>query len=320
MRKILILTLMLSLFLCLASCKDNGKNSDGGVSGGDNNTQNIYVDSVYGLKYELTTDGRYYTVIGASAAHTDLYIPDSYNGKAVKSIAIGAFSGNTAIKTLTVAEGVEKIGSRAFFGCTNLESVKLPKTLEKIDSSAFEGCSDIITLVFGKGVTDIGKNAFLGCDGIANLYYEGTPSDYSKITGTTWCELKYETRYTYSKSYPTASGYYWCWSEAGEPLIWEDYIGTSGLRFELSADGTYYKLTGMPNSESKSIVIPKAHNGLTVKEIDAMAFIGAEMREITIPETITKISGSAFKLCRFLESITLKRATSLALIPGILAT
>ena len=308
MKKLLIALLSLTLIFAFCSCGIFAKDEpDTNKSENDSAGTNPTVEEK--LKFEKTPVGRYYTVTGIGTySGTDVVIPKLYNDRAVKSVSADAFAGNTRIKTLTVEDGVEKIGANAFSGCTSLESIRISKTLEKIESSAFENCSSVKTLIFGKGTQEIGKNAFLNCSAIENFYYEGTVSDFRNITGFTWYALEYKNQYFYTKDYPSAAGYFWYWSDGGVPLVWEDYIGNEGLKFEISDDGTYYKVTGNSNSTDKIVLLPKAHKGLPVGEIDAMAFVSASLEEIILPETLTKISGAAFRWCSKLERINLPSA------------
>lgn len=309
MKKILLTILSLTLAFSLASCK---KTKDGAEGGNDNNeplTQTpapVTYFTEQGLELAKTPDERYYTVVGIGRyTATDLVIPNDYNGVAIKEISDSAFLGQAQIKTLTVSSGIEKIGSKAFCGCTSLESVTISKNLEKIGSSAFENCIAVKTLVFGSGTKEIGKNAFLNCASIENLFYEGALKNFRDTTGITWCALKAQNQYYYTQSYPSGAGFFWYWSENGEPLVWEDYIGNEGLKFALSDDGLYYKVTSNSDMSDKKVVIPKAHKGLPVKEIDAMAFVNSSVQEIVIPETVTKISAAAFRWCSNLKSLTL---------------
>ena len=302
MRRFLLLLLTLALTLCLASCgkdkKENESVDEDSVGGEVNAEENT-------LAFEKTLDGRFYTVVGIGTYTSEhLVIPSTYLGVAVESVSDGAFSNNVNIRTLTVESGVKKIGASAFSGCTALQSVDIASTLQKIGSSAFESCTSLKTLIFGSGVTDIGKNTFLGCP-VESFYYEGTQKDLSSITGMTWCELDYGVKYLYYEESPAASGYFWHRAENGSPLVWEDHIGTEGLRFALSDDGSCYKVTGIASLTEKIVVIPRAHKDLPVGEIDSMAFVGSYMREITIPDTVTKIHGAAFKMCAYLTSVKL---------------
>ncbi|MBE6537105.1 MAG: leucine-rich repeat domain-containing protein [Ruminococcaceae bacterium] len=305
MKKILIALLSFALIFAFCSCglfdKDETEKNEG-----ENNVGTVIPPEPETLKFEKTPDGRYYTVVGIGTfTGENIVIPKLYKSRAVKSVSDGAFSGNTHIKTLTVEDGVEKIGANAFSDCTSLESVRISKSLEKIGTSAFENCASLKTLIFGRGTEEIGQNAFLNCSSINEFFYEGSLSDFINITGSTWCELEFETQYLYTNDYPTAAGHFWHWGEDGNPLIWEEYIGNEGLRFEISEDGTYYKVVSNSNTADKYVVIPKAHRGLPVGEIDAMAFVSASVQEIVIPETVTRISGAAFRWCANLKSITL---------------
>ena len=298
MKKLLV-TLLAFTVLFLVSCsRDEDEGVEKNDAGGDAVAENTLV-------FEKTLDGRYYTVVGIGTYTGDhVVIPGTYNGVLVESVSDGAFSGNTSIKTLTVESGVKKIGASAFSGCTSLMSVNIAPSLEKIGSSAFENCTSMKTLIFGNGVTDVGKNTFLACP-IESFYYEGTQAELGSVMGLTWCELKYGEKYFYSEGTPSASGYFWYKGDDGAPRVWLEHIGTEGLKFELNGDGSCYKVTGISDSTKKSIMIPRMHKDLPVGEIDSMAFVGSYMREIMIPDTVTKISGAAFKSCYYLTTVTL---------------
>ncbi len=300
MRRFLFLMLTLALVLCLFSCGDNKADEDS-----DNTADEGSEIGTNGLAFKKTLDGRYYTVVGIGEYTSEhLVIPSTYNGVLVESVSDGAFAGNVSIKTLTVESGVKKIGASAFSGCTSLTGVHIASTLQKIGSSAFESCSSLKTLIFGRGVTDIGKSTFRACP-IESFYYEGTVADLSAVTGLTRSELEYGARYFFSEEAPSASGCFWHFGENGEPSVWVDHIGTEGLKFEISEDGSCYKVTGISDLTKKSVVIPRAHKELPVGEIDAMAFVGSYLREITVPDTVKRISGAAFKSCAYLTSVYL---------------
>lgn len=68
------------------------------------------------------------------------------------------------------------------------------------------------------------------------------------------------------------------------------------LEYTLSADGTYYIVSGVGNCTDKNLVIPSEHNGLPVKEIGDNAFRDCTWIEsATIPESIERLGcGAAF--------------------------
>lgn len=67
----------------------------------------------------------------------------------------------------------------------------------------------------------------------------------------------------------------------------------SYLEFELSADKTYYIVTGL-KTEKAAIEIPSSFRGLPVKEIGKSAFLRGTFTSVVIPDSITKIGQSAF--------------------------
>ncbi|MBQ2833496.1 MAG: leucine-rich repeat protein, partial [Clostridia bacterium] len=64
----------------------------------------------------------------------------------VTEIGANAFSGNTAITSVTVLDGVTVIGESAFEGCTSLNSANLPDTVEIIGVRAFANCTSLSSM------------------------------------------------------------------------------------------------------------------------------------------------------------------------------
>ncbi len=76
---------------------------------------------------------------------TDIVVPATYAGKRVV-ISKDSFSGNTAITSITLSEGITEIGVCTFEGCTSLEMIVIPVSVTKIDIYAFNGCDALITV------------------------------------------------------------------------------------------------------------------------------------------------------------------------------
>ena len=55
----------------------------------------------------------------------------------VTSIGSGAFSGCTALTSVTVTSTVTRIGSHAFESCSSLKEISLPDSISRIDENAF---------------------------------------------------------------------------------------------------------------------------------------------------------------------------------------
>lgn len=78
------------------------------------------------------------------------------------------------------------------------------------------------------------------------------------------------------------------------------------LAFRLSADGTYYVVTGYSDPRHTDIVIPDTHDGLPVKEIAPRAlYFHPAMRTLTIGDNVERIGAYAVSDCNKLVSVTL---------------
>ena len=84
-------------------------------------------------------------------------------------LASGAFSGCTALVTVTLPEGLLAIGPYAFAACTVLENLQLPTTLERIDQYAFAECATLTAMTVPAGVVHIGAHAFDKCTALSSV-------------------------------------------------------------------------------------------------------------------------------------------------------
>ena len=131
---------------------------------------------------------------------TDLVIPDD-----VTSIRDYAFCGCSNIKSVTIPDSVKTINSYAFSNCSSLKSITLPNSITSINDYAFNGCEGITNIIIPDSVTSIGYGAFMSCYGLtsvtipdsvtnidsyafywcsklSNLIYNGTVTQWSKIS------------------------------------------------------------------------------------------------------------------------------------------
>ena len=118
----------------------------------------------------------------------DIYIPATAKllGKKyrVTEIRDRAFSDNTEISSIEIADGVEKIGYKAFSGCSLLEKAIVPESVSEIGEMSFNECSLLKELYLGRGITKIGANAFAGCASLKTVNYGGNRDMLSAITGS----------------------------------------------------------------------------------------------------------------------------------------
>jgi predicted small secreted protein len=92
----------------------------------------------------------------------------------------------------------------------------------------------------------------------------------------------------------------------------EELVYTNGLKFTLSADKSYYSLTGIGTLTETDIIIPQVYNNLPVTEIGSAVFRrNADITSVVIPYTVTKIGSYAFSDCASLESVVFEEESEL---------
>lgn len=102
------------------------------------------------------------TLIRYFGSDADVHIPAG-----VTEIYLEAFTGNDAVRTITVPEGVERLRVQ---GCRNLQAVTLPGTLRRLGAYAFSECPSLTSITIPTSVTEIEGNAFTFCHALAEIH------------------------------------------------------------------------------------------------------------------------------------------------------
>ncbi len=119
----------------------------------------------------ITRIGKY-AFTGCSAMHS-VSIPDS-----VTEIGEEAFAGCSALESVTIPGSVAEIGEGAFAGCRALESVTIPDSVTEIGEFAFLYCESLESVTIPNSVTKIGEYAFSNCSALKSVTI---PSSVTKI-------------------------------------------------------------------------------------------------------------------------------------------
>ena len=85
-----------------------------------------------------------------------------------------AFSGRTALVSLSISSSTTNIGNRAFYGCKSLKTASLGSKLEILGDEAFSGCSALTSVSLGSKLKTIGNSAFKGCTWLASATFPET--------------------------------------------------------------------------------------------------------------------------------------------------
>lgn len=126
------------------------------------------------FSYRLNATDGTAIITGYEGSASEIVIPSQIVDRGfsyqVKAIGERAFSGNSAIRSITIENGVETIGRGAFSGCNRLESVKLSDSLSWIGSDAFSGCG-LQSIRIPDSVYYIEDRAFQNCTQLSEIQF-----------------------------------------------------------------------------------------------------------------------------------------------------
>ena len=215
---------------------------------------------------------------------TELDLPDG-----LKSIGNYAF-GESGISAIDLPETLTALDVSAFQLCKNLTSIRIPSGVRTLSSNMFYGCDALITVELPEGLTEIGSKAFSGCEALEQITFGGSA---------------FEWNYLYKAS---------DWDEGLETydiVFLKEPVASHDLSFQLSADGTYYIVTGIGKCQDIDLIIPAMHEGLPVLEIGESAFYNCnDLVRVTIEEGIQTIGAHAFSSCAYLTDVELPQSVT----------
>ncbi|MCD8309419.1 MAG: leucine-rich repeat domain-containing protein, partial [Clostridia bacterium] len=251
------------------------------------------------------TIGNSVTSIGSFAFDDCTSLTSVTIGNSVSSIENYAFDHCTSLKSITISDSVTSIGWLAFCVCSSLESVYYTGTAEEWNSIIIESGNDYLTS--------------------ATIYYysetqpSGSGNYWHYVDGeiVIW-EVIIHTEHTYEGySYDDDNHWQVCsvceeQTEAEAHTYGSDNIcaicglkkSSTGLKYVLSSDGTYYSVRGIGDCTDTDVVIPLTYNGLPVTEILAFAFMNnTTLTSITLSDNITSVSSGVIRGCTSLINI-----------------
>lgn len=240
----------------------------------------------------VTVDGVVYSLSNTTAtvasqsknnALTDVIIPEciEYEGKSyyVTSITTSAFSGCTALTSISIPGSVTSIGNAAFSGCTALNNI------------IFEDGEETLSL----GYESTGRGLFYDCP--LETLHIGRSISYNTKTSSNTTTYGYSPFYnkttikniTFGKYFKKIPNYAFSGCSNIKSLILPDSLATLG-------SNAFYGCSSL-----QTIDIP---NSATFTSIGASTFSGCtSIQEILIPKSVTSIDGSAFVNCISLKKV-----------------
>ncbi|MDE5592901.1 MAG: leucine-rich repeat domain-containing protein [Clostridiales bacterium] len=261
-----------------------------------------------------------YSVAGrgnVGAFVTDIFIPQSYNGKPVMSIGESAFRGCVGLTSITIGDSVTSIAERAFFDCSGLTSITIGGNVTSIGNSAFYNCSGLTGIEIPNSVTSIGDHAFRGCVGLTSIEI---PNSVTSIGESAFygCSGLTSIKIPNSVTSIEESTFYNCNSLASIEIpnsvtdIGEmAFFGCRDLISIAVQDGNikYHSKNNCLIDTNNKILILGCKSSIipddgSVIDIGDNAFYGCSgLASIDIPNYVTGIGAYAFSLCGGLTSI-----------------
>ncbi len=256
----------------------------------------------YIIPSTVTTVGNF--AFSGYSALMSVTIPSS-----VTSIGSHAFTDCSGLMSVSIPSSVISIGTSAFSGCTSLTSLELPSSATSIGNEAFEGCNSITSIVIPPTVTSIGSSAFKGCSSLATI---SIPSSVSSIGRNAFEDCKGMTSVVIPTSVISIgkSAFKNC-SSLASILIPSSVISIGVSAFEGCSSlttvniptsiisigtSTFANCTGLT-----SVNIPTSVTSIGVSAFENCVGLTA----VTIPSSVTIMGTSSFAGCSSLASIIL---------------
>ena len=200
-------------------------------------------------------------------------VPEKIDGKTVTMIEVDCFNGCENLKSVKIPESVTVIEDYSFYHCKNLESITIPKNVKNIGFQAFCGCFKLEEVTIPASVNEIEAFAFEGCNSM-KAFHVAKENQYYKDEDGILFDIEGKTLIVY----PSAKE------------------GTSYTVPDGCTRVDDYAFMGCTHLESINI------DNITELGEDAFYYC-TSLKNIRVPDTITKFEGSVFGNCSSLESI-----------------
>ena len=278
-------------------------------------------DTATGWSYTVNANGE--AVISKyTGSDTHVVVPEELNGHPVTSIGSSAFSKNTTVEEIDIPDCVTGLGSwQTFMGATSLQRIRLSQSITAIPDNAFNGCKALTAIDIPGSVKSIGVGAFYGCWKLTDVtFHEGLESIGDQAFYN--CKL-HEIRFPDTLN------------SIGREVLGGSIHGDNIIIAELGSDlscflsGKGYSITDpdYPQFEFRNWVDSEGKQNVsleyadeTLSEVVIPDFVtslanvfrsktpnakNTALTSVTIPESVTSISGRTFADCVNLISVEL---------------
>lgn len=246
--------------------------------------------------YDFEVNGIYYNITSLQEKTVEV----TYGGKYYSGDIIVPHTVEYSDITFTIT----RLGDKAFMYCSEMTSIQIPNTVITLGSYIFYGCSKLTSLSIPASVTEIGagvsndygKYCFWGCSNLGSLKFEDSensltlhPNAWTGGLVSTFESCKLTSIYLGRNIYA---------AHASSP---DRYPFYGQYRLTSIEYGPLATTTGVFSNcyDLKQVTIPG-----TISSISAYAFQNCSyLEEVTFSEGLTSIGEYAFKDCPKLKSI-----------------
>lgn len=242
-------------------------------------------------------------------------------GEGVTRVGNNAFYDCREITAVSLPDSLQSLGNAAFGWCYNLKSIELPQGLQSIGISAFYWNRAIPEITIPASVKEIGAGAFARCVAVEMIHVEKDNAVYCDIDG-----VLFDKAGTTLVQYPAGrAGAYQIPSGVTGSVQREEFA-CAGKLTELTIPASMQKIgdfsfcgqlksilveNGNPSYKSVDGVLFSADGKMLVayppakrdtaytipsgvEQIEDCAFHSAQVTQITVPDSVTKIGRMAF--------------------------
>ena len=173
--------------------------------------------------YIIYTDGDTKLLLGYTGGKADIVLPQG-----ITEIYQYAFYDNEKLNTVTIPDSVTSIGGSAFSYCSGLTSITIPDSVTSIGDLAFSGCSGLTSITIPNGVTSIGYDTFYNCSGLTSITIPDSVT-FIGVQVFSYCSGLTEIRFNGTMSQ---------WKKISKDSSWNYYTGNYKV---YCTDGTLNK-------------------------------------------------------------------------------